>query len=80
MYFNQIHHNLQISNEDSSSLFGGENGFHFMAMFIHRTTSSIEKLFKTLNGITILTIAIQYFTSKFEVIFDESKKQVRNIV
>jgi hypothetical protein len=59
---------------------GGENGFHFMAMFIHTTTNSIEKLFKTLDGITILTIAIQYFTSKFEVIFNESKKQAKTIV
>ncbi len=59
---------------------GGGNGFDFMAMFIHRTTSSIKKIFKTLNGITIITIAIQYFTLKFEVIFSESKKQARNIV
>jgi hypothetical protein len=82
MYFNQIQNNFNISNEDSNSLWGrvGANGFHFTAMFIHRTTSSIKKIFKTLNGITIITIAIQYFTSKFEVIFNESKKQARNIV
>jgi hypothetical protein len=84
MYFNQIQNNLHISNENSNSLWGrggeGGNGFHFTAMFIHRTTSSIKKIFKTLNGITIITIAIQYFTSKFEVIFNESKKQARNIV
>lgn len=79
MYFNQIQNNLHISNEDSNS-FLGENGFHFIAMFIHRTTSSIKKIFKTLNGITIITTAIQYFTSKFEVILNESKKQTRKIV
>jgi hypothetical protein len=50
MYFNQIQNNLHISNEDSNSLFGG-NDFHFTAMFIHRTTSSIEKIFKTSMGI-----------------------------